>query len=61
MPIRCLLQGIMITGIYTRGLFAMAADSSECRIFTKGGNAIVLRMIKIIASHLAFLALATNL
>jgi hypothetical protein len=51
----------MVTGIYARRFFAMPADSGKGSIFTQRCNTIILRMIKIIATHLAFLAFVTDL
>jgi hypothetical protein len=51
----------MITGIDTGGLFAMTADSGKGGVFPQRGNAVILRMIKIIAADLAFFAFAAYL
>jgi len=54
------LQGIMITGIYARSLFAMPAYGSKSSVLPQRGNPAILRMIKIIARCLAFFALITD-
>jgi hypothetical protein len=54
------LQGIVIAGIYAGRFFAMAADRSKGSVLAQGGNTVILRMIKIIASYPAFLALIAD-
>jgi hypothetical protein len=51
----------MVTRRYTGSIFAVTADSSECGVFAQRHDAVILRMIKIIAAGLAFFALTTDL
>jgi hypothetical protein len=55
------LQGIMITGVHAGRFFAMAADGGKGGVFAKRGNAVILRMVKIIAGRFAFLALIADI
>jgi hypothetical protein len=51
----------MITGSYARRFLAMAAEQNECCVFAQIGNAVILRMIEVIAGNPAFFAFVTNL
>jgi hypothetical protein len=50
----------MVTGVYARGLLAMAADSCKRSILPQRSNAVILRMIEIIAGNPAFFTLIAN-
>jgi len=54
------LQGIMIAGVDAGRLVAMAANRRKGGIFPKRSNAVVLRMVKIIAKYHAFFTTVTD-
>jgi hypothetical protein len=54
--VRLPFQGLMIAGINTRGLFAVPAKERKCSVLTNVGYAVILRMVKILAGNLAFIA-----
>jgi hypothetical protein len=60
-PVGRPLQGMAIARIDARRLFAMPADRRKSRVFAQRRNAIVLRMIKIIAAGAALSAAAANI
>jgi hypothetical protein len=53
MPVGNALEGIVITGINARCFLAVAANSSKCSVFAQRSDAVILRMVKIIAGYLA--------
>jgi len=50
------LKGIVITSVYARRIVAVTADRRERRVFTQTRDAVVLRVVKIIARKAARLA-----
>jgi len=60
-PVAGALQGIMITGFYAGGLFAMPADSGEGRVFAQSRHSVILRVIKILTVRAAILTAITDI
>jgi len=51
---------VMITGIDARRLLAVPADRGKGSVFAQIGDAVILRVIKIITGYPAFFTLVTN-
>lgn len=54
------LKRVMVTGVDARRLLAVPADRGKSSVFAQIGNAVILRVIKIVACYPAFFTLVTD-